>query len=154
MNIIRNAFKLQGSWQYIVKIQYESHVFHEGDREEFLRQERCSQHNLWNAAVDSPLFELYWVNTSIIHSRCLNTQSMTSVKLEARSPKTGKVIYNCTSKTENDRASENLSLSRSVVLIFLCDAVRVLLNCICTCNLTQYLSRNKMMRIIVFKLPS
>ncbi len=90
MNIIRNAFKVQGSWQYIVKIQYESHIFHEGDREEFLGQERCSQQNLWNAVVDSPLFELCWVNTSIIHSRCLNAQSMTSVKLEPDPLKLGR----------------------------------------------------------------
>ncbi|KAK2913770.1 hypothetical protein Q8A67_002169 [Cirrhinus molitorella] len=29
---------------------------------------RCSQQNVWNAVVGSPLFELCWVNMSIIHS--------------------------------------------------------------------------------------
>ncbi len=98
MNIIRNAFKVQGSWQYIVKIQYESHIFHEGDREEFLGQERCSQQNLWNAVVDSPLFELCWVNTLYntfqVPERTIHDFS----QAWTRSPKTGKVIYNGTFK--------------------------------------------------------
>lgn len=49
---------------------------------------------------------------------------MTSVKLEARSPKTGQMIYNWTSKTESNTVRK---IRQDFVMLDICN---------CTCNLS------------------